>query len=145
MTDTNAQELALLGKLIIGVAAMLIVVGILWHGVALENFQRMWSGLTERPSGPMAFRFILQPSMAAVAAPTAKAVRDGLHDARTEPFVVSLDGPFGTIAGLRAGVTREQMQSPDIAMATLLVAIGLFASSLCCCVKRSCHGFETAS
>jgi hypothetical protein len=79
MTDTHAQELGLLAKLVIATAATLVIAGIVWHGVALDNFQRMWSDLIDRPSGPMAFRFILQPLMAAVTA-----TRDGLRDARTE-------------------------------------------------------------
>lgn len=39
---------------------------------------RQWNDLLARPSGPMAFRFVLQPAMAAIAA-----VRAGLVDART--------------------------------------------------------------
>ena len=39
---------------------------------------RMWNDLLARPSGPMSFRFILQPIMAAITA-----VRAGLVDART--------------------------------------------------------------
>jgi hypothetical protein len=79
MADSNTQGLGLFAKLVVAVAASLIVAGVLWHGVTLENFQRMWTNLTDRPSGPMAFRFILQPSMATIAA-----IRDGLHDGRTE-------------------------------------------------------------
>ena len=102
MTYTNAQELGLLAKTVVAVAALLIVAGVLWHGVALENFQRMWSNLTERPSGPMAFRFILQPSMAAAAA-----IRDGVHDARTgrSPYLWTiLRQPEKRIARLREGL-----------------------------------------
>lgn len=102
MTYTNAQELGLLAKTVVAVAALLIVAGVLWRGVALENFQRMWSNLTERPSGPMAFRFILQPSMAAAAA-----IRDGVHDARTErsPYLWTiLRQPEKRIARLREGL-----------------------------------------
>ena len=37
-------------------------------------------------------------------------------------------GPdFAPIAGMRAGATKEQMQSPILAVAVLLVLIGLFA------------------
>jgi putative membrane protein len=36
-------------------------------------------------------------------------------------------GPFAAVAGLREGVTTEQMQSPVIAVAVLLTGIGLFA------------------
>ena len=39
---------------------------------------RQWNDLLARPSGPMAFRFVLQPVMAAIAA-----VRAGVVDART--------------------------------------------------------------
>jgi hypothetical protein len=38
---------------------------------------RFWQELVERPSGPLAFRFILQPVMASYLA-----VRDGWHDAK---------------------------------------------------------------
>lgn len=37
-----------------------------------------WNDLVSRPAGPLAFRFILQPTMAALLA-----VRDGYHDAKT--------------------------------------------------------------
>jgi putative membrane protein len=35
--------------------------------------------------------------------------------------------PFTAIAGMRAGATKEQMQSPVLAVAVLLTCIGLFA------------------
>ncbi|HVW30084.1 MAG TPA: hypothetical protein VHC69_32220 [Polyangiaceae bacterium] len=42
-----------------------------------ELFARMWREIAARPSGPMAFRFYLQPTMAILAA-----AHDGLRDAR---------------------------------------------------------------
>lgn len=39
---------------------------------------RIWHDLMSRPSGPMAFRFMLQPTMAIIAA-----LMDGMKDART--------------------------------------------------------------
>jgi putative membrane protein len=36
-------------------------------------------------------------------------------------------GPFAAIAGMRAGATQEGMQSPVMAVAILLILIGLFA------------------
>jgi putative membrane protein len=36
-------------------------------------------------------------------------------------------GSFSLLAGMRAGATKEQMQTPVIAVAILLVLIGLFA------------------
>src|SRR5262245_5339431 len=43
-----------------------------------EVLNRMWQDFLARPDGPLSFRFILQPTMAAVLA-----VRDGIKDART--------------------------------------------------------------
>jgi hypothetical protein len=42
-----------------------------------DIFQRVWEDLVARPSGPMAFRFLLQPAVAVVLA-----IRDGMKDAR---------------------------------------------------------------
>ena len=87
MAATEAQELRLLARLVIGVAIMFVVAGTVWHGVSIGVFQRIWRDLVERPSGPMSFRFILQPVMAAVAA-----IIDGLRDARIvrSPFFLAL-------------------------------------------------------
>ncbi len=78
MTSSNPQELGLLPKLVIAAAVLLIAAGTLWYGITVEALQRLWGDLVERPSGPMAFRFVLQPSMAAIAA-----IRTGIKDART--------------------------------------------------------------
>jgi hypothetical protein len=47
----------------------------------------MWKHLLDRPSGPMTFRFVLQPFMASVAA-----LGDGVKDARTgrNPYLWTL-------------------------------------------------------
>lgn len=45
---------------------------------ASEVLTRMWDNLLARPDGPLSFRFILQPVMAAIVA-----IRDGIKDART--------------------------------------------------------------
>lgn len=42
-----------------------------------EAFARTWTDLLARPGGPMSFRFLLQPVMAAIVA-----IRDGRRDAR---------------------------------------------------------------
>ena len=36
-------------------------------------------------------------------------------------------GPFASLAGMREGATTEQMQSPVLAIALLLIGVGLFA------------------
>jgi hypothetical protein len=102
MNGTYGQGLGLLAKAVVAAAAVLIVAGIVWHGVTIDNLQRMWDDLTSRPSGPMAFRFILQPSMAAITA-----IRDGLRDARTErsPYLWTiLRHPQERIGRLREGL-----------------------------------------
>ena len=78
MTDAEPQKLSLLAKLIIALILVLIVAGIVWHGVSLPTFRRIWHQLIDRADAPMRFRFILQPLMAAIAA-----ILDGLKDART--------------------------------------------------------------
>jgi hypothetical protein len=82
MTPTRAQ--VLLARLTAMLLVALVVLGVAWHGVSVEDLQRIWRNLLERPGGPMTFRFILQPVMVTIAA-----VRDGLRDARAgrSPFL----------------------------------------------------------
>jgi hypothetical protein len=65
---------------------------------------RVWLNLIERPSGPLAFRFILQPIMS-----TALAVRDGVRDARqgTRPYLWSIVFDSGN----RAAHVREGLRA----------------------------------
>ena len=77
MSDVKPQPLHLLSKVVIGAAIVLLVTGALYHGVTFEVFLRLWRDLVDRPSGPMSFRFFLQPTMAAIAA-----IHDGVKDAR---------------------------------------------------------------
>jgi hypothetical protein len=102
MADTHPQELGLLAKLVIALAVVLIVAGVVWHGVTLATFPRIWHDLVERPSGPMWFRFILQPLMALFAA-----IHDGLGDARagrSPYFLTVLRSPEERIGRLREGL-----------------------------------------
>lgn len=52
-----------------------------------DTLTRFWNDLLARPSGPFAFRFLLQPTMAAIAA-----IRAGIVDARTgrSPYFLAL-------------------------------------------------------
>jgi hypothetical protein len=77
MTDAEAPKLSLLAKLVITFILVLVVAGIVWHGVSIPTFRRIWHDLVERPDAPMRFRFILQPLMVAIVA-----IRHGLNDAR---------------------------------------------------------------
>jgi hypothetical protein len=78
MSDTDTQKLSLLAKLVVAFILVMIVAGVVWHGVSVPTFQRIWHDLVARPDAPMRFRFILQPLMVAIIA-----IRHGLEDART--------------------------------------------------------------
>ena len=72
MTDAEPKKLSLLAKLVVAFILVMIIAGIVWHGVSIEIFKRIWHQLVERTDAPMRFRFILQPLMAAIVA-----IRDG--------------------------------------------------------------------
>jgi hypothetical protein len=104
MTDAERQELGLMAKAVIVVAIALFVMGIFWHGVSLKVVEQFWHDLVERPDGPMRFRFVLQPVMAAIVA-----IRDGLEDARSgrSAFLATVLGNPQERAGrLREGLNR---------------------------------------
>ena len=87
MADAESQELRLIARLVVVLLGLLIVAGVVWHGISIGVLERIWHNLVERPEGPLSFRFILQPVMAAVAAAI-----DGLRDARAvrSPFFRAL-------------------------------------------------------
>src|SRR5215472_1196431 len=102
MTDAENQELGPLAKTVILVAAVLFVTGVLWHGLTPKVLEQFWHDLIERPDGPMRFRFVVQPLMAAIVA-----TRDGLRDARSgrSPyFVTVLTNPLERMGRLREGL-----------------------------------------
>lgn len=63
--------------LVVVVTVVLLGLGIFWYGFSTEVQQRFWSDIFERAGGPMRFRFVLQPTMALLAA-----LPDGIADAR---------------------------------------------------------------
>ena len=102
MAGSDPERLGSLARLVIAFGVLLVAAGIAWHGITIASFSRIWHDLVERPSEPMAFRFVLQPVMAAIAA-----AHDGLRDARggNQPFVVTmLRDPAKRIGRLREGV-----------------------------------------
>jgi len=102
MNRAKDQELGNLAKLVIAIAVVLIVTGLLQHGVTLVTIKRALGQLAARPGGPMSFRFILQPAMAAIAA-----IHDGRRDVRLgrSPYLwTMLHEPQHRISRLHEGL-----------------------------------------
>ena len=78
MTETVSKTKIFLARLVVVLMVVFVVLGVALHGLSVSGFERIWQNLLDRPSGPMTFRFVLQPIMATIAA-----VVDGVKDART--------------------------------------------------------------
>ena len=78
MTQTPTKTQILLARLAFGLLVAFAVLGWAMYGFSAEVRQRVWQNLLDRPSGPMTFRFFLQPIMASIAASL-----HGVKDART--------------------------------------------------------------
>ena len=78
MTEQPSKTKVLLAEVVVVLMIAFVGLGIAWYGVSAEVWQRIWQNLRDRPGGPMTFRFLLQPCMAALAA-----LYDGVADART--------------------------------------------------------------
>jgi len=76
MNDPPSKFAVFLARMAVVLLASLLVAGIVWHGLSGEVLDRHWRNIVARPGGPMTFRFILQPTMASIAA-----LRDGINDA----------------------------------------------------------------
>jgi hypothetical protein len=76
-----------LARLAAALVIIFVLVGLMIHGASGEVWKRIFVSIVERPGGPMTFRFILQPVMAAILAAI-----DGLRDARSgaPPYFWSL-------------------------------------------------------
>ena len=113
MSQADDPALGLLSKAVIVVAVVLLVTGALWHGVSLKAVEQVWHDLIERPDGPMRFRFVLQPLMAAIAA-----IRDGRKDTRSgrSPYVAAMLGNPRE----RAGLLRQGLNAT-----ARIIALGL--------------------
>jgi hypothetical protein len=77
MTEPHTKTQILVARIAVALIIGLAVAGVLWYGLCTEELARVWRNIVARPSGPMTFRFVLQPVMASVAA-----LRNGVADAR---------------------------------------------------------------
>lgn len=83
-----------------------------------DVLSRQWHDLLARPSGPMSFRFLLQPTMAILFA-----IRDGIKDAhtgRSPYFWTILHDPVQRRARLQVGL---QATSRIIALGLIMDAV----------------------
>jgi hypothetical protein len=102
MPDHEPRRLSLLARIVGASMIALFVAGIVWHGVTVATFERIWFQLLQRTDAPMRFRFIVQPLMAALFA-----IREGVKDARTgrRPYFWTMVGdPSKRIQRLEEGL-----------------------------------------
>ena len=102
--DQPSRGARVMTWLAVGLPVILLAWGIAQYGWSTEVHQRFWSDIFARASGPMTFRFYLQPTMALIAA-----LHDGIRDARFGHkaffWTVALDPTK------RGGRLREGLQS----------------------------------
>ena len=98
MTDAPSTSQIVQARVAVMLLAALVAGGALWYGVSFEDFGRLWKDILARPGGPMTFRLILQPAMAAIAA-----LRDGVKDARLgrRPYLWAIMRGVRTAEGRR--------------------------------------------
>jgi hypothetical protein len=94
-------------ELVLAILAVALVVDAMTSAIAQSALDRLWNNLLARPSDTGAFRFYLQPTMAAILA-----LRDGIKDARAgrSPYLWALlqSNPAERTALLREGVTQTR-------------------------------------
>ena len=106
MVHTATRVQVLIARLAVALIVILLALGLVWYGASMEVQKRLWTDILERPGGPMTFRFILQPAMAALAA-----LHDGIQDARE-----------GRPPYLRALVTGPEERSEHLGEALISTA-----------------------
>src|SRR5215467_2455163 len=107
MTNGNPQELGLFAKLVLTLAALLLVTGVLWHGITLGVLHRIWNNLINRPDEPMAFASSYTV-MALIAA-----IHDGRMRARGPPvFLDSSVQPAKACRSIAGRAERDCKNHP---------------------------------
>jgi hypothetical protein len=115
LTEPISRTQLLQARAAILILVGLVVLGAIWYGFSVENLNRLWRDILERPGGPMTFRFILQPAMAIIAA-----LRDGVGDARVgrKPYFWAL------IHGAPEG--RSELLWGGIVSTARIIILGVF-------------------
>ena len=79
MTEAASKTEIVLARAALALLLGFVALDLLWYGLSTEELQRLWRNIAARPGGPMTFRFVLQPTLASIAA-----FRDGFADARSD-------------------------------------------------------------
>jgi hypothetical protein len=53
MSETETRTQIVLARLAAGIAAVLLVLGLVWYGTSAETYPRIWTDIVDRPGGPM--------------------------------------------------------------------------------------------
>lgn len=85
--DPPSSSAVVLARVAMALLVGLVIAGLAIFGLSGDEQTRLWRNIVARPGGPMTFRFILQPVMAAIAA-----WKDGSADARLNrpPYLASI-------------------------------------------------------
>jgi hypothetical protein len=121
LTDAPSRSAVFQARVAASLIIALIVLGALWYGVSFEDFDRLWKDILARPGGPMAFRFILQPAMAAIAA-----WHDGVSDARLgrRPYLWAL------LRGVRGAEGRSGRLWEGIISTARILILGIVMDAI---------------
>jgi hypothetical protein len=86
MAESPTRGQILTARIVIVLFIVLALAGMIFHGF-IPDVERVWRNIVARSGGPMTFRLVLQPTMAAIAT-----LRDGIKDARSgrRPFLWTL-------------------------------------------------------
>jgi hypothetical protein len=102
MTTVKSKRQLNLARIALAALMALILLGLVLNGISGDVIGRGWHNILQRSGGPMSFRFILQPAVAALAA-----LHDGIKDARTHqpPYIwTMLTNPATRGPRLREGL-----------------------------------------
>ena len=78
MARQTTKSQSLLAQLALALVVIFLLVGLFLNGLSFDVLKRIFVSIADRPGGPMTFRFVLQPVMAALLAGI-----DGVRDARS--------------------------------------------------------------
>jgi hypothetical protein len=118
LNDTPSKSWTFEARLAVALIVGLFVLGLVCYGVSAESLKRAWRQILAEPGGPMTFRFILQPAMAAIAA-----LRDGRNDAR-----IGRSPYFWTL--LRSGEERGDRLREGIISTARIVILGVVMDAI---------------